>query len=312
MAGVSAEITKALVEEISKQRRQLAHPEDIDPISYTGGQSRVGVPKGWIMAVDSYHEGNGNPGSTRDVLLTLLELYRVWTVNNGGEWLFNRVESAGIRIETNFSRQFLRSQSTPLVKGGNAPESAALKAVASKEFCFQSEETNDILARVAKHRSRGIDSWHFRHYEYMLCFDKSVYETLIVLAECCKTSYTKIILLGDIRLKGAAASLHVDETTKLVNSIKDGIRSFLKKEFHWEPPPVSLHDEPFRTKQIVLSRINTNVDTVDKEARLNNISGRTECRIRVTDERFDSQLLSITGRKEALPFAASLLREALS
>ncbi len=56
-AGIGATFTKALIEEISKQRKQLARPEDIDPISYTGGKNRLEVPKGWIMVVDSYNEG---------------------------------------------------------------------------------------------------------------------------------------------------------------------------------------------------------------------------------------------------------------
>ncbi|MCJ1393977.1 hypothetical protein MMC18_006854 [Xylographa bjoerkii] len=306
LAGVSAAVISTLVEGISEQRNQLAHPEDFDPVSYTGGKRPMEVPKGWIMVVDSYNE-------VRSIIAQIyLELFRVWTVNNSDEWLFNRVESAGIQVETDFSRQSLRSQSRPLVKGGNAPESAALRAAAGKESFLQSEEKNDILARVAKHRSRGIDYWHFRHYEYMLCFDSSVYEALTALAECCKTRYTKIILLGDIRLKDAAATLHVDETTKLVNSIKDGITSFLRQEYHWERPPLPMKDGPFRTKQIVLPRINTRLDPSDKEVKLNEISLRTDCRIRVTDERFDSQLLSITGRREAVPFAVSLLRETLA
>ena len=56
-AGIGAPFTKALIEVINKQRKQLAHPEDIDPISYTGGKNRLEVPKGWIMVVDSYNEG---------------------------------------------------------------------------------------------------------------------------------------------------------------------------------------------------------------------------------------------------------------
>ena len=56
-AGIGETFTKALIEVINKQRRQLAHPEDIDPISYTGGRNALQVPKGWIMVVDSYNEG---------------------------------------------------------------------------------------------------------------------------------------------------------------------------------------------------------------------------------------------------------------
>ena len=56
--GIGPTFTKALIEVIDRKRKQLAHPEDIDPISYTAGRNRLEVPKGWIMVVDSYNEGN--------------------------------------------------------------------------------------------------------------------------------------------------------------------------------------------------------------------------------------------------------------
>ena len=206
------------------------------------------------------------------------------------------------------------------MKGGNAPESAALKAISGKESYFRSEEKNDIMARIAEHRSRGIDNWHFRKYEYMLCFDKPVYETLTTLAKCCKNKYgdmpsyanlSKIILLKDIRLKDAAADLSTNDTSRLVNSIKNGIKDFLDKEYHWKRPPLSITDGPFRTKQIVLRSINLKSSLAENEIALNDIAARTDCRIRVTDEKFDSQLISITGDKEALAYASSLITRAL-
>ena len=97
---------------------------------------------------------------------TYLEFVRIWTVNHSGEWLFNRVESAGIQVETKFARRASKSQSKLLVKGGNSPEKAALEAISGKDSFFRSEEKNDILARIAQHRSRGMDNWHFRKFEY--------------------------------------------------------------------------------------------------------------------------------------------------
>ena len=206
------------------------------------------------------------------------------------------------------------------MKGGNAPESAALRAISGKESYFRSEEKDDILARIAEHRSRGIDNWHFRKYEYMLCLDQSVYETLTTLAKCCKKRYgdmpsyanlSKIVLLKDIKVKAVAAELSTKDTSRLVNSIKDGIKGFLDKEYHWKRPPLSITDGPLRTKQIVLRRINMKLSPAEKEITLNDIAARTDCRIRVTDEKFDSQLISITGCEEALAYASSLLKKAL-
>lgn len=331
-ASIGSTFSQAFVKEINKQQKQLSHAEDFDPISYSRGKNPLETPKGWIMVIDSYNEGNTQTSDmalwisidnmkVRSIIAqTYLELVRVWTVNNSGEWLFNRVESAGVQVETKFAKRCFKSQSNFLVKGGNPPESAALEAISGKKSYFGSEEKKDILARVAQHRSRGIDNWHFRKYEYMLCFDSSVYENVTTLAKYCKKKYgnsssyanlSKIILIKDIRLKGSAANLNTDSTTKLVESIKDGIKSFLKREYHWKRPPFSITDGPFRTKQIVLLKVDVKLNPAEEEAKLDEISTKTDCRIRVTDERFESQLLSVTGRSKALPSALSLLREAL-
>ena len=57
-AGVRSAYTDALMELINKQREQLCHTGDIDPISYTGGRNHLENPKGWIMVVDNYNQGN--------------------------------------------------------------------------------------------------------------------------------------------------------------------------------------------------------------------------------------------------------------
>ena len=57
-AGVGSTIIKALVEQIEKQRKQLSPTENIDPISHPGGSNRLADPKGWIMVIDNYNEGN--------------------------------------------------------------------------------------------------------------------------------------------------------------------------------------------------------------------------------------------------------------
>ena len=72
--GIGSTFTKALIEVIDRKRKQLVHPEDIDPISYTGGKNLLEVPKGWIMVVDSYNEGNyENLNLAPKALLMLLE-----------------------------------------------------------------------------------------------------------------------------------------------------------------------------------------------------------------------------------------------
>ena len=154
----------------------------------------------------------------------------------------------------------------------------------------------------------------------MLCFDKSVYETLVMLAKRCKEMHgdlpsyatlSKIILVKDIKLKTAAANLDVGDTSKFVKIIKDGIRSFLTAEYNCQRPPVFITAGPFRTKQIVLPNDDIKLSVDERNTKWNEIASRTNSRIPITDEKFDSQLFSVTGPKEALPFAASLLKEAV-
>lgn len=314
-SGIDGNLAKSLLKSISEQQKQLVHPEDIDPISYIGGKNRLETPKGWIMVVDSFNE-------VRSIIAqTYLELVRVWTANYKGEWLFNRVESAGVQVETDFSRRAWKSKTEPLVKGGNSPEEAALKAISGAESHFRSEEKQDILARVGRHKSRGIDHWHFRKYEFMLCFDKNVYEALKMLAKRCKEKYghlpdyanmSKIVLVKDIRLQAACSNLDTKSTSILVESIKDGIKSFLKTEYGWQRPPIPIADGQFRTKQIVVRNDDIKVKSEERGSKLNEVASRTNCRIRVTDEKFDGQLFSITGRKESLSLASAVLREILS
>lgn len=74
-AGIEANFTRALIDIINKQRKRLDHPEDIDPISYIGGRNRLENPKGWMMVVDSFIEGNTTNQNlvSKILLLTLLK-----------------------------------------------------------------------------------------------------------------------------------------------------------------------------------------------------------------------------------------------
>ena len=60
----------------------------------------------------------------------------------------------------------------------------------------------------------------------------------------------------------------------------------------------------------VLPNLGVEPGAAETEAKLNDMSIKVDCRIRLTDGKFDSRLFSIAGLKEALPFASSLIREA--
>lgn len=194
-----------------------------------------------------------------------------------------------------------------------------MKAIAGKESYFGSAEKQDILARIKSHRSRGIDDWHFRKYDYMLCFNKSAFDKLQVLALRCKEKHArdpsyatpaKMILISDLILRQSIEKLSKKDVDILVDKIKVGIKDFLTGEFGWTRPQGGILNGPFRTKQIVLPPAKiTRLEPTELDAELHSITTRTECRIRITDAWFDRHLVSITGREAALPLAVSLLKE---
>lgn len=232
-----------------------------------------------------------------------------------GHWLFNRVESAGVQIATRFSSKHLPG---PLQLGKETPHDATLRAIAG-DGNFRSSEEQDILTRIQGHRSRGVDEWHFRKYDYMLCFNKTAFDKLQVLAARWKEKHAndpsgatpaRIILLSDLFLPTSVEKLGQKERQNLVETIKAGIRGFLTRELGWTNPPGRIVDGRFRTKQIILPSVKIRrLEPAELDAELRNIDTRTECRIRITDAWFEKQLVSITGRQEALPLAVSLLME---
>ena len=128
-----------------------------------------------------------------------------------------------------------------------------------------------------------------------------------MLANCCKERYShlpayatlsKIILIKDVKLKTAAANLGASDTSKLVESIKGGIESFLNTEYNWQRSRLSVTDGSFRTKQIVLLTNDKKLSLDEKETKLNEIALRTDCTIRVTDEKFDGQLSPLLDAKK--------------
>lgn len=232
-----------------------------------------------------------------------------------GVWLFNRVESAGVQIATQFSSKHLPG---PLRLGGEAPNDTALRAIAGDGKSVSSEK-RDILVRIQKRHSRGIDEWYFGKYDYMLCFNKSAFDKLQVLAARWKEMHAndplyatpaRIILISDLILQTSIEKLGEKERLVLVNTIKAGISGFLTREFHWTKPQGRIVDGPFRTKQIILPSVKIKrLEPTELDAELHNIATRTKCRIRITDAWFQKQLASITGRQEALSLAISLLKE---
>lgn len=120
----------------------------------------------------------------------------------------------------------------------------------------------------------------------------------------------KVLLVKDLPLEQHIDHFSSKETKRLVDDIKAGIKTFLEKQYHWvKPVGRSIDGGPLRTNQIVLEIDEIKGQLSNKEFKLTEISKRTGCRIRITDEKFGKELFSITGRKEVLPLATSMVME---
>ena len=226
-----------------------------------------------------------------------LELVRVWTVNTSGRWLFKRVVSAGTHISTECNKPQLDKLQVTARTGGDTAEGAAIDAVV-RGTPHNSEEKTAIIARMRRHRKRGIDEWHFRHYEYMLCFDQPSFNILLALKETCKKKHAnnpayadlaKVRLLGELSIRNPVGSVCEEEVEKQVENVKMCIKGFLREEMHWTAPTQGIRDGPYRTVQIVLPTLKV---MPMLGGLLDEIQKKTGCRIWVTYYQTDEKKTS--------------------
>lgn len=236
----------------------------------------------------------------------------MWTVNSNNRWLFYRVESAGSFVETDFAQQARRSgafSGQDLIKSGTLPTEHVLGDISDgSHFYPLSEEKSAILRRIGEHKTRGLQPWHFRNFEWIICLDSTTYKALTELSEYCKAQHghessgAKIMQIGDnkstvlgTRQTGAG------EIKQYINNIRWAVGGFLRMIYKWQKPNSSLVDGVFRTRELVLLRTKMQLlgPQGERESLLREVASRTKCSIRVTDMNYDNMLIFITGRNQS-------------
>lgn len=92
-----------------------------------------------------------------------LELVRAWTVNNGGPWLFHRVDSAGIDIDTAFRRGPGKlAEDTKLIPGGKPCSMLALNGLFEDGSYFRTDDHPREKQSIFERAGNTQTSWHTR------------------------------------------------------------------------------------------------------------------------------------------------------
>jgi hypothetical protein len=250
-------------------------------------------------------------------------------ISDDREWIFNRVESAGYLVEDHapeksplatLACKYLELEKSDIVPLGSPPSKAAAKAITS----WKSSERDDVVERIQKHRTRGVDYWHLKKSDYILVFDKESAKTVEYLKNWtaenkCDTGEVraKVIKLYRYGNKVAlpdpvSSSGKVDQND--LENIKEALRDFVTARLGWtRPPDKHISKGPWRSRQLEME--SREISPQDKkrgeenQRKLDECEGKTDCLVRITDNRADTgQLVSITGPKANLDLAEEILR----
>lgn len=245
---------------------------------------------------------------------TYLELLRSWTANTSesGRWLFERVGTAGVDVETRLSTA--AGPAGAVYKVGQPAQTVGLGTMAYR--FGDTRERRDIVTRVSRQTSRGLLVRHFYDIDWLLCFDRYTHEKLqrmqaIAESERPSATVSQIIpLLGGQWRTGLMAG-DSGAVRKAGGEMKGLVRQFLVEKLAWEVPVIGIQQGPRRTVQLVLPS-KARAFSRDKGAKLRELREKTGCEMRMTFEgRNSDKLLSITGPKEKLEAAEQLVHQYL-
>ena len=248
-----------------------------------------------------------------------LEYYRVWVANNHDDWLFHRVESAGLNIKTPFRMSDtgkLATDPKPLKEPGREPDQTVLDAIASGFPDFRTDDRPNekaaILERVQSHRSRGLSEGFASRYQYILTFEPLLVTALEKLQQRVLASSNKLTTEGT--KKTSRIVLLPDITTVIgtvardyVSPIAKALKQFLTAEFGYTQPAHSVAGGGLRTRfmQILLP---AQMMRVEKE--IERIERQSGCKVHLApvSARY-GWVISIVGLKERLAKAEEMVRQ---
>ncbi|KAH8668847.1 hypothetical protein BX600DRAFT_264062 [Xylariales sp. PMI_506] len=204
----------------------------------------------------------------------IMQLYRGWTTQAGGDWRIKVIHSAGFFSKNqgdcgdviqrlNFK---YKSYSMAMSKGGQPPVQVAVDAVFDNKSFGELRPGKDALRRHMEARvSRGVRQDVFRTYDYILVFTGREHDNMIKLRAALVAAAAaagaggkdtvapsgkgRVVHLGQYLArdgvpveivdpkKGEDGAHSRDQWNVKVAQLKIAIRGFLAKEMEWTPPP---------------------------------------------------------------------------
>lgn len=247
-----------------------------------------------------------------------LEILRIWTRNNtdDGHLLFRDVASAGVNIETVFTRKNVvkgvHLLSTDKIKHDNASLRALRHILPEHKPPLNASETDYILARAANRKLQGVFSSHM-YWNYIVCFRTSVNDELqrlkkvlvnnnIYKPELIAAPKAEIVFLPGTYVPGDPSATAKAIMTSLEGWVHKTLRH---KENKWAAPTKPMRGM-WRTKQIVIPKEQYAALCANgNNSKWKAIAADTKCFLDASFERGDgTRLITITGQESHVGEAA--------
>ena len=251
--------------------------------------------------------GSGQ-GAFGIVAQAYLELVRVWTVNCGGPWIFARVDSAGLLIDSAFRRGPGKlAGDKKLTPGGGSCAVWALQALFKDKNYFRTDdypnEKQSIFERVKAKKARGIREEDFTRYDYILCSGEWALEQLRKLSEISQKEHpnepnkSKIL---NIRKPGTTTEYQ--SADGIVKGGRDAVKYFLGSTLSWTRPAGPISNGPDRTLLFCIQGgQGGGILLRYKAAARKKLETKTKCKIHMAWQSKDlGWVVAVVGRKETL------------
>ena len=269
-----------------------------------------------ILVVDSHN------GHRSLIAHAYLEYYRAWVANNSGGWLFRRVTSAGLNIESEFRTSEagrLRSDPEHFTQSGQASDQTVLDAITGQDDFFRTDdrpyEKASIIERIQEWRGRGLNSDSCIHYDYILTFEPAMVtaleqlqrRTLSLLPLNSEPVDDSAHRVGRIILLPGTTIATGRVAKDFVAPIGKAVAQFLENEFGYERPLHSIKGGGLRTSYMQVKLL-AQVTRIEKEKA--NIERKSGCKLHLAHESESyGWVIAIIGVKETLGKAEEMVRQ---
>ena len=254
--------------------------------------------------------GGGN-GAWAIVAHAYLELVRAWTANNDGSWLFDEVDSAGLKVGSIFRRGPGKlATDGQLERSGSPYTSEPLEALFEKESYFKTtdypNEKEKILRRMRLQKRRGIRAKDFRVHDYILCFNEWTLKKLKELADLAQKEHpTKPNKAALTNIGRWDLSIKKQSPENIVKEARSNVQQFLRNTLTWTRPARAIASGSYRTLFFYIEEVaHQKALGRNRYAGLKKMQTETLCQIHMSGKADDlGWIVAVTGPKEKLEAA---------